>query len=106
MENKNYQIKFTPIASEDLDGIYYHISRELHAEGAAVTLMEKIEHSVMRLKDYPFSCNYVEDEFLKNKGYRKLTINNYIVFYLVDEEKEQVNIMRVLYGRQKYQSLL
>ena len=106
MESRNYRIKFTPIASEDLEEIYRYISKELHAEGAAVNLLEKIEQSVMRLKDYPFSCNYVEDEFLKQKGYRKLIINNYIVFYLIDEEKEQVNIMRILYGRQKYQSLL
>jgi addiction module RelE/StbE family toxin len=106
MESRNYRIKFTPIASEDLEEIYRYISKELHAEGAAVNLLEKIEQSVMRLKDYPFSCNYVEDEFLKQKGYRKLIIGNYIVFYLIDEEKEQVNIMRILYGRQKYQSLL
>lgn len=106
MANRNYQIKFTPIASEDLAGIYHYISKELHAEGAAVNLMEKIEEGVMRLKDYPFSCNYVDDEFLKKKGYRKLIINNYIVFYLVDEDKEQVNIMRILYGRQEYQTLL
>lgn len=106
MENRNYQIKFTPLASEDLEGIYRYITKELHAEEAAVNLLEKIEQSVMRLKDYPFSCSYVEDEFLRHKGYRKLIIDNYIVFYLIDEEKERVNIMRILYGRQKYQSFL
>ena len=103
---RNYRIKFTPIASEDVEDIYRYISKELYAELAAVNLLEKIEQGVMRLKDYPLSCTYVEDEFLKQKGYRKLIINNYIVFYIVDEENEQVNIMRVLYGRQKYQSLL
>ena len=106
MESRNYQIKFTPIAREDLEEIYRYISKELHAEGAAANLMEKIERGVMRLKDYPFSCTYVEDEFLKRKGYRKLIIENYIVFYLVDEVSERVNVMRVLYGRQKYQSII
>ena len=66
----------------------------------------KIETSIMRLKDFPFSCNYVADEFLKNNRYRKLIIDNYIVFYLVNEEEQQVIVMRVLYGRQKYQELL
>lgn len=46
------------------------------------------------------------DEFLKSKGYRKLIIDNYIVFYLVDEGNKQVIIMRVLYGKQKYEDLL
>jgi len=106
MESRNYQIKFTPIAREDLEEIYRYISEKLDAEGAALNLMEKIERGIMRLKDYPFSCNYVEDEFLKRKGYRKLIIENYIVFYLVDEVSERVNVMRVLYGRQNYQSIL
>lgn len=74
MESRNYQIKFTLIAKEDLEEIYHYISKESHAEGAAANLMEKIERGVMQLKDYPFSCNYVEDEFLKRKGYRKLII--------------------------------
>ena len=60
----------------------------------------------MRLKEFPFSCNYVADEYLKSKGYRKLIIDNYIVFYLVEEENKQVIIMRVLYGKQKYENLL
>lgn len=37
----------------------------------------------MRLKEFPFSCNYVADEYLRNKGYRKLIVDNYIVFYLI-----------------------
>ena len=106
MESRNYRIIFTPVASEDLEAIYRYISKELHAEGAAVNLMEKIEASIMRLKVYPFSCNRVEDEFLRKKGYRKLIVENYIAFYLVDEEKQQVTIMRVLYSGQKYQRFL
>ena len=60
----------------------------------------------MRLRSFPFSCNYVGEEYLRNKGYRKLIVDNYIVFYLLNEEKEQVVIMRVLYGKQKYENLL
>ena len=106
MESRNYRITFTPVASEDLEAIYRYISKELHAEGAAVNFLEKIETSIMRLKAYPFSCNRVEDEFLRKKGYRKLIVENYVAFYLVDEEKQQVTIMRVLYSRQKYQQFL
>lgn len=47
-----------------------------------------------------------EIKILIIKGYRKLIIDNYILFYLVDEENKQVTIMRVLYGKQKYENLL
>jgi len=105
MEN-NYLVKMTPKAGTDLDNIYRYISEELFAVSAAANILEGLETGIMRLREFPFSCNYVADEFLRNKGYRKLIIDNYIVFYLVDEENEQVIIMRVLYGKQKYENLL
>ncbi len=106
MSRDSYSLKLTPKASENLNEIYSYIAAELHAERAAMNLMKKMETSVMRLKDFPFSCNYVNDEFLRVKGYCKLMIDNYIVFYLVDEEQRQVVVMRVLYGRRKYETIL
>lgn len=102
----NYTIKITPKAANDLDNIYSYISEELFALDSAIDLLYRIEESIMNLKKIPFSCNYVGDEFLRSKGYRKLIIDNYIAFYLIDEENKQVVIMRVLYGKQKYENLL
>lgn len=106
MSNSNYTIKMTPKSVEDLDKIYSYIAEELFAEKSAKGILDRIEKSIMRLEEFPFSCNYVADEFLRNKGYRKLIIDNYIAFYLVYEKEKQVIIMRVLYGRQKYEHLL
>lgn len=106
MSNDNYIIKMTPKAEEDLDNIYSYITQELFAEESAKNLIDRIEKSIMRLEEFPFSCNYVADEFLRSKSYRKLIIDNYIAFYIVDEEERYVIIMRVLYGRQKYEDLL
>lgn len=106
MEESKYIIKITPKAFEDLDEIYSYISNGLYNEGAADNLMDKIEARIMRLKNFPFSCSFVLDEILKDKGYRKLIVENYIAFYLVREEERQVVIIRVLYGGQKYQDLI
>ena len=102
----NYTIKMTPKAAEDLDNIYQYISKELFATSSATNILERIEKGIMGLREFPFSCNYVADEYLRNKGYRKLLVGNYIVFYLIEEENDQVIIMRVLYGKQKYENLL
>ena len=60
----------------------------------------------MRLSEFPLSCSFVEDKILENKGYRKLIVDNYIAFYIVNEQKKEVVIMRVLYGRQKYDNYI
>ncbi|WP_106497264.1 type II toxin-antitoxin system RelE/ParE family toxin [Lentibacillus sp. Marseille-P4043] len=102
MTEDKYTIKFAPKAFEDLDEIYSYITDDLYNEGAADSLLKKIETSVMRLKEFPFSCSFVTDEILKSKGYRKLVIENYIAFYLIEEEEKQVVVMRVLFGAQKF----
>lgn len=105
MESK-YTIKFTAKAEWDLDEIYNYISIELSAEDAAINLMDKIQFGIMSLKDFPLSCSYVLDKPLRSKGYRKLIIGNYIVFYLVSELERQVVIMRILYGASNYNGVL
>lgn len=106
MSEKKYKIKITPKANDDLDEIYKYIFEELFNLDAADNLMNKIEKSMMRLGEFPLSCSLVEDNVLKNKGYRKLIIDNYIAFYIVDDKEERVVIMRVLYSRQKYQDIV
>ena len=48
-------------------------------------------------------CNHNR---LKEKGYRKAIIKNYIMFYRADEENDTVYIMRFLYGRRDYIRLI
>ena len=106
MSENNYSLKFTPKAYDDLDEIYSYISEKLFDEQAADNLMDRIEHNILRLKSFPYSCSFVTEETLKAKGYRKLIINNYIAFYMVNEVEHQVIIMRVLYGAQNYEGIL
>ncbi len=106
MQENKYRLKITPKANEDLEYIYNYIANSLFNEGAAENLMYEIEIGIMRLKQFPFSCSLVNDEILRGKGYRKLIIKNYIAFYIVDEIDKQVVIMRVLYGRKKYENII
>ena len=106
MSQNSYSLKFTPIASEDLEQIYNYISGKLFAEISADKILARIESTMMRLKDFPYSGSFVLDEPLKSRGYRKLVIDSYSAFYLVDEIEKQVVIMRILYSAQSYQNLL
>lgn len=98
MVRSKYEIRITPKAFNDLDEIYDYITNKLFNANAAEKLIDEIETSILRLRDFPLSCSLVNDEILKKKGYRKLIVANYIAFYIVDEIGEQVVIMRVHYG--------
>jgi addiction module RelE/StbE family toxin len=89
-----------------LEKIFAYIANRLFAPTAAHKLREKIEKSIMRLCDHPLSGNLCEDAMLRGKGYRKLVVENYIVFHLVNEDSRQVVIARVLYSQMDYGRLL
>jgi addiction module RelE/StbE family toxin len=101
-----YDLQIMPMAEEDLDGIFGYITNTLEAPVAANRLMIKIEKAIQSLRDTPRIGPKCRDEILGKKGYRKLIINNYIVFYLVDDETRTVIVMRVIYGRRNYTALL
>ena len=106
MENKPYRIRFTPLAADDLDEIDSYISDTLHSPDAAEQLLDKIEISINRLKDFSLSGSEVGDAYLASKGYRKLVVDNYLIFHLVNKASQEVLIMRVQYGAREYRSLL
>src|SRR5690625_1385839 len=106
MVKNNYSVHFTKIARNDLDNIYSYISEELFAEAAATELLNRIENSIMQLKRFPYLGSRITDEYLRMKGYRRIIVDSYIILYIVDEEEEKVIIMRVLYGKRKYEDLL
>jgi len=106
METSSFSLRFTPAASKDLDKIFAYIANYLFVPNAAHSLMEKIEKSILRLCDHPLSGSLCEDVTLRAKDYRKLVVDNYIVFHLVDEMNQQVVIARVFYGAMDYERLL
>ena len=106
MPEPKYRLRVAPKAAEDLDAIYGYIFTTLSATMAANDLFEQIEKATMRLTVFPFSGSYVLEEPLRAKGYRKVVVDNYLIFYVVDEAEKQVVIMRVLFGASKYQNIL
>ena len=101
--SSKYKVKFTPLADNDMDGVYQYIFDTLNAPMAAENLIEEIEQKTKRLEDMPYSCAAVDDELLKAKGYRKLVVKNFIALYVVSDDEKLVTIMRVVYGASDYE---
>lgn len=101
MDTNTYEIVFTDTAKEELEEIYEYISEHLLEVGVANKLMDKIEQSILRLEQNPYSCVEVHIK-PHNNVYRKLVIDNYIALYEVEETYKQVVIYRVVYGKRDY----
>src|SRR5690625_3311158 len=91
MVKSKYTIHFTKVAINDLDEIYQYITEKLFAENAATDLLERIENNIRQLKEFPNSGSRLVDEYLQLKGYRRIIVGSYIIFYIADDSGD-VNI--------------
>ena len=101
-----YNIKITREAYEDIDKIVSYISGVLKNPIAASNFLDELEKCYDNVAFNPESYVLCKDERLKERGYRKIVIKNYIVFYRTDITENTVYIMRVIYGRRDYAKLI
>jgi len=102
MSPHKYTVKFLRIAEDDLAEIITYIAEDRLS--AAEKFADKIEKRLARLADHPALGRIPGEEELARLGYRYLVIDNYLVFYTVDEQT--VLIHRIIHGARDYVSLL
>lgn len=89
-------------AANDLESIVSYISMELSNPEAAMGVLDKIEQRFQDLMNFPYLYPLIESKKLIVEGVRKSVIDNYVIVYLINEKKNQIEIIRVMYYREDY----
>lgn len=101
-----YELEYLPIAKKDMVDIATYISKDLCNPTAAEQLSIKLTESAENLTIFPYK-NQIHSVIKPLKQeYRKLIVDNYIMFYFINEEHEKITIARVFYARRDYDKLL
>lgn len=100
----SFKIIYYPSATEDITSILDYIS--IDNPPAALKLIDKINAAIGSLSLFPYKGVIPKDFYLKSKGYRMLIIDLYIVFYLINDSMQIIEIMRVISGKQNYEAFL
>lgn len=101
-----YKVELSRASKNDLRDIVRYISSQLSAPVTAEKMMDEIEKALSELTDMPQRCPPVTDERLNTMGYRKPIIKNYIAFFVIDESAKVVNVVRILYTRRDWLTIL
>lgn len=101
-----YKIQFSKDAKNDLKDIYIYIKYSLQEPINAKKQIDKIRKDIYKLEDDPKIYAIIKDEIIKKREIRKIKVNNYIVFYKVEENKRVVEIVRIMYGRRNWTKIL
>ena len=97
-----FEIRYLPTAENDLDDIFDYIM--IDNPSAAVSILEKFNHSISQLAFNPELGVVSKDDRLKKMGYRILIIGKYLVFYVV--KANIIQIRRIIHGARQYNFLL
>ncbi|SHI04896.1 toxin ParE1/3/4 [Butyrivibrio fibrisolvens DSM 3071] len=92
-----YELKITDQADKDLRGIYEYIAFEKLAPENAAGQLDRIESAIISLEKEPCRFRLYSEEPWKSRGLRIFPVDNYIVFYIPDEDNAVVTIIRVMY---------
>ncbi len=95
----SYQVHITSTAEHDIMRAADYIEFTLKNPDAAT-------EQIGSLADLPQKFRLVDDPVLASWGIRFVIINNYLAFYTIDEEKQTVIIVRFLYQKSNWTSIL
>ncbi|MCL2663601.1 MAG: type II toxin-antitoxin system RelE/ParE family toxin [Oscillospiraceae bacterium] len=98
----DYEVKISPAAQNDFLEVAERIIM-LTPEEASLQFDNIIKQTEVLVKA-PESCPSARDSQLRLRGYRMLTVDDYIYFFVINERN--VYIRRILYARRQYDRLM
>jgi toxin ParE1/3/4 len=99
-----YKLNFAKHFQEDVNSTLNYIKDSLQAPVASERLKDEIKKTYKNLKQNPFMFPVVPDDELASIGFRFAMVKNYMLFYIIEEN--QINIIRFLYGRRNWITIL
>ena len=95
----NYSVEVTHQALSDLRAIYEYITFELKSPQSASSLLSRLENQIMALDTLPERHRIYGIEPWKSRKLRIMPVDNYCIFYIVNNDTLTVQIVRVMYGK-------
>ena len=89
-------------ANYDLEQILDYLAIKLCNPLAATNFADKVESCLGLLSTQSRIYALSSQEYLNKKGYHKCVVDHYVMLYRINEDKQEVIILRFFYGRQDY----
>ena len=93
----NYKVNLTQKAKYDMREIYRYIATELQSEKHAKGQFDRLEKSIFKLNEMPERFRIYDREPWHRRNLRIMPVDNYLVFYIVDNRTTTVTVLRIMY---------
>lgn len=102
----SYKVVFTDTAKQDLRDITIWIAEQSRDIEVAKRFVNELRERCEKLDKFPSTGSFPRDRVLKSTGHRFITHKEYLVFYLIDEEKKAVNVMAIFKAKKDYMRVM
>ena len=100
-----YQIIRTELADAQIRSIILYLA-EIFGNQVALEKLTELEESISALEENPYIGSIPQYPVLKKQGYRVLILEKTLVFYKVNEKRQEIIIYAAVDGRQDYLRIL
>ena len=101
-----YRILRTDKANDQLYSILQYIAEDSGSVELALKYLDVLEAEIRKLETTPHMGSRPRYSILRKQGYRVLIIRRHLVFYKLDDERQEVIIYAVVDSRQQYLNLI
>lgn len=101
-----YKVRLTDQAIEQIQQTVSYISHELLEPETAKRWADLLQREIASLNSMPARYPLTDEEPWRSYGIHKMTVKNFLVYYLIQEELKIVTVTAVVYGRRDQLSAL
>lgn len=105
MAQKIFKVKYTYSSRDDIREKKEYILNTFKYKGLGKRFSDKIKRAVNQLKVFPNGYNTTGFQY---RGYdiRMMSSQSYLLFFVIDEQKQEVTILRVLQDGQDWKYII
>ena len=103
---KEWDVQLTNQAESDLRNIYEYIALTLFEPNIARNLIRRFETKISKLCVMPLSYAVYPKEPWKSRGLRRVNEGNYGIFFVPQEKRHNVIVVRIMYGGRDIERIL
>lgn len=101
----NWKIIVSSSFKKEMRNIYKYISEILLEPKIATEQTKRIFETIMTLNYMPKRHSLAKIQPWPNSELRKIMVDNFIIFYLIDEKIKQVMILHIFYNGQDVEKI-
>lgn len=100
-----YTIKRTDKFNDQLTDIIMYIA-SIHSNKEALEYLDYLEKEIFNLEQFPYIGNIPRYQPIAKQGYRALICKQNIIFYKVNDEKEEIVLHIIVSAKRNYINLI